>query len=152
MNPFTTAQAFGHSAEDILKFSANAIPGLEDKIKYALAAGYAADEVLKFLQNSFQGKIPKSMTKRSSGDDRSAITKSMGPHEPDPVMQMKAFAKQRNIGDLLDPGRLALTAGGAAAGFAMGGPMGAAAEPMVETQPTRKCSRNTKSIFRKVDR
>lgn len=129
MNPFKIAQTFGYKSEDILKFAANSIPGFEDKIKYALAAGYSADQVMNFLQNSFQGKLPKSLgkQKQNKSDGISQITKSMGRHEPDSVMQTKAYAKQKSLGDLLDPGRLALQAGGAAAGFAMGGPGGAIA-------------------------
>ena len=125
MNPFKIAEDFGYKPDEILRFAASSIPNFEDKIKYALAAGYSSNEVVKFLQNSFKGKMPKAITKKSKSDDRSYITKSMGKHEPDSVMQTKAYAKQKSLGDLLDPGRLAMQAGGAALGFAAGGPTGA---------------------------
>lgn len=123
MNPFKVAKQFGYGADELLNFAAKAIPGFEDKIKYALAAGYSADELLKFLQNAFaDGKSLKNYAQKS---DATSLTEQISRRGTDTEKQLQASIKNKRLGSILNPDKLLSAAGGAAIGGLAGGPMGA---------------------------
>jgi len=125
MNPFNVASMVGNNAHEILNFAAKAIPGFEDKIKYALATGYTAEEVVKFLQGAFNNKKElKSYVDKTKNKPLGNQLAKMGTQGE---QQEYARIKNKRLESYLDPDKILGTAVGAGIGALAGGPMGAIA-------------------------
>ena len=141
MNPFATARQVGHSVNDILKFAANSIPGMEDKIKYALAMGYSADEVMKFLSNAFQSNGDFKRYAKKQAQDPTAFGKRVSRKGTETEKQLMAQIRNRRLSSYLQPENLAAGAIGAGVGGAIGGPMGAVAGAVGASQSSEDLMR-----------
>jgi hypothetical protein len=123
--PFSTAFAQGYSPQDIIEFLMR-IPGMDRRIRSALQQGFTLDQIVSFLRTQTDGR-GQAKAKGKARKEINPITNEPEERETYTGRQAKADRKRSLLEQALDPSRVVSTAGGAALGFAAGGPMGAVA-------------------------
>lgn len=122
MNPFAEATRQGYGPFEIIEYLLR-FPKMKKKIESALKQGYTLDQITSFLQSGTDGKVRSP----ERYPVRDPITNQPEGRESYAGRSARNERKRNALEQLIDPRRALAAGGGAALGYATGGPLGAVA-------------------------